>query len=89
MYEHLDDADVGHDYLELLRRGSVLRRLALAEHAAWRLAIRKRAHADELKVRTWSRAGSPATVWAVLPDWSLTNAEHARLAQMREWQRQD
>ena len=28
-----------------------------------------------MRIRTWSREGRPATVWAVLPDWSLTREE--------------
>jgi hypothetical protein len=89
MYERFDDEDLAHDYLELLRRGSVTRRLALTEHPAWRRAIRTKARADELTVRTWSRGGAPATVWAVLPDWSLTRAEHERLIERLSWQRED
>jgi hypothetical protein len=89
MYGRFDDDDLAHDYLELLRRGSVTRRLALEEHPAWRRAIRAMARTDELIVRTWSRDGAPATVWAVLPDWSLTRAEHERLVQRLAWQRED
>jgi hypothetical protein len=89
MYELLDEGDIVRDYLELLRRGSVMRRLALKEHPAWRRALRARARTDELKIRTWSRAGAPATVWAVLPDWSLTRDEHERLLQRLSWQRED
>ncbi len=85
MYERFDDDDVAHDYLQLLRRGSVVRRLALAEHGAWRRAIRAKARTDELKVRTWSRGGAPATVWAVLPDWSLTRDERELLLQRLGW----
>jgi hypothetical protein len=89
MYEHFDDDDLATAYLELLRQGSVQRRLALAEHAAWRRAIRAKAHADELRIRTWSRAGTPATVWAVLPDWTLTHEEREALRRRLAWQRED
>lgn len=87
MYEHFDEDDIGQDYLLLLRRGSVMRRLALKEHAAWRRAIRAKARADELTIRTWSRDGAPATVWATLPDWSLTREEYELLRQRLSWQR--
>jgi hypothetical protein len=87
MYQRFDDEDVAEDYLALLRRGSVTRRLAFAEHGAWRRAIRAKARADELRVRTWSRDGRPATVWAVLPNWSLTSAERELLLQRLSWQR--
>jgi hypothetical protein len=89
VYGGFDDRDIGDDYRMLLRRGSVMRRLALSEHGAWRKAIRARARADELRIRTWSRAGAPATVWATLPDWSLTREERERLAQRLSWQRED
>ena len=89
MYEHFDDGDLADDYLALLRRGSVLRRLALAEHPAWRRAMRAKARADELEIRTWSRDGAPATVWAVLTDWSLTRDEREKLLQRISWQRED
>jgi hypothetical protein len=89
VYERFDEEDIGADYRMLLRRGSVMRRLALAQHAAWRQAIRRRARADELRVRTWSRAGAPATVWATLPDWSLTEDERERLRTRLGWQRED
>ena len=87
MYEHFDDGDLAEDYVALLRCGSVLRHFAPAEHGAWRRAIRTKARADELRVRTWSRDGQPATVWAVLPDWSLTRDEHEKLLQRLSWQR--
>jgi hypothetical protein len=87
MYQRFDDEDVAEDYLALLRRGSVTRRLATSEHGAWRRAIRAKARADELRVRTWSRDGRPATVWAVLPNWSLTSAERELLLQRLSWQR--
>lgn len=89
MYDRFDERDIGDDYLELLRRGSVTRRLALPEHGAWRRAIRAKARNDELRIRTWSRDGAPATVWAVLQDWSLTPEERAMLVQRLAWQRQD
>jgi len=88
MYRRFEDADVAGDYLHLLRRGSVMRRLALSEHSAWRRAIRSRARSDELAVRTWSRGGKPATVWAVLPAWSLTPAERELLVQRLAWLRE-
>jgi hypothetical protein len=89
MYERFDEQDAGADYLQLLRRGSVMRRLALAEHPAWRRAMRTKARTDDLRIRTWSRDGAPATVWAVLPDWSLTREERERLLQRLTWQRED
>jgi hypothetical protein len=89
MYEGFDDDDVARDYLQLLRRGSVLRRLAPAEHAAWRKAIRAKVRSDELRVRTWSRDGAPATVWAALRDWTLTREERERFRQRLDWQRED
>jgi hypothetical protein len=88
VYERFDDADVARDYLELLRRGSVVRRLAPAQHPAWRRAIRASARTDELRIRTWSRGGRPATVWAVLPDWSLTLEERELLLRRLAWQRE-
>jgi hypothetical protein len=88
VYARFDDADIARDYLELLRRGSVMRRLAASEHPAWRRAIRATARTDELRIRTWSRGGRPATVWAVLPDWTLTRAERDALAQRLAWQRE-
>lgn len=89
MYEQFEDADVHTDYLALLRRGSVMRRLAPAQHTAWRKAIRAKVHADDLRIRTWSRETSPAEVWAVLPDWSLTREERERLARRLDWLRED
>jgi hypothetical protein len=88
VYARFEDADIARDYLELLRRGSVMRRLATSEHPAWRRAIRATARTDELRIRTWSRGGRPATVWAVLPDWTLTRAERDALAQRLAWQRE-
>lgn len=85
MYGHFDEADVADDYLQLLRINSVTRRLALSEHAAWRRAMREKAQADELRIRTWSRDGSPATVWAVLPGSALTEDERWRYAQRLSW----
>jgi hypothetical protein len=85
MYERFDDVDLTEDYVELLRRGSVRRRLALTQHSAWRQAIRERAGADSLRVRTWSRDERPAIVWAVLPDWSLTPEERASHAERQNW----
>jgi hypothetical protein len=85
VYRRFDDGDVADDYLQLLRRGSVMRRLALSEHSGWRRAIRSRARSDELAIRTWSRAGRPATVWAVLPDWTLTRSEREQLARRLAW----
>jgi hypothetical protein len=89
VYEHFDEQDVAGDYLQLLRRGSVVRRLAPREHPAWRRAIRSKARTDELKVRTWSRDERPATVWAVLPDWSLTADEREKLARRLAWLREE
>jgi hypothetical protein len=89
MFQHFDEADVSSDYLQLLRRGSVVRRLAIGEHAAWRKAIRQKARADELKIRTWSRHDRPATVYAVLPDWTLSAEERRKLWQRLAWLRED
>ena len=89
MYERFDENDVHADYLQLLRRGSVMRRLAPGQHTAWRKAIRAAVRADDLRIRTYSRETRPAEVWAVLPDWSLTREERERLAQRLEWLRED
>jgi hypothetical protein len=89
MYQQFDEQDLAQDYVQLLRRGSIVRRLAVSEHGAWRRAIRAKARADELTVRTWSRDGQPATVWAVLRDWTLTPEGRERLAQRLAWQRED
>jgi hypothetical protein len=89
MYKRFDEQDVAQDYLHLLRRGSVVRRLVLEEHGAWRRAIRVKARTDELKVRTWSRDERPATVWAVLTDWTLTPEGRLELARRLAWQRED
>jgi hypothetical protein len=88
VYAHFDADDVARDYLQLLRRGSVMRRLAPAQHEAWRRAIRASARSDDLRIRTWSRGGRPATVWATLPDWSLTREERELLSRRLEWQRE-
>jgi hypothetical protein len=88
-YERFDDQDVTQDWLQLLRRGSVVRRLAVEQHGAWRHAIRAMARKDELVVRTWSRDERPATVWAVLPNWTLTRTEQERYAQLLAWNRED
>ena len=77
------------DYRMLLRRGSVMRRLAPAQHSAWRKAIRGAARSDEHRIRTWSRPGRPAEVWAVLPDWTLTRDEQDRLRRRLDWVRED
>lgn len=76
------------DYLQLLRRGSVTRRLASPQHAAWRRALRSKARADGLRIRTWA-SERKAQVWAVLPDWTLTREERERLARRLEWLRED
>jgi hypothetical protein len=83
-----DLADIGRDYQQLLRRGSVMRRLAVAEHAAWRHAIRAHARTDELKVRTWSRP-EESRVYAVLRDWRPSPEERKRLATRLAWLRED
>jgi len=80
--------DVSRDYHQLLRRGSVARRLPVSQHEAWRRAIRAQARTDEFKVRTWSRP-EEARVFAVLSDWSLSPEERARLARRLEWLRED
>ena len=79
---------IGRDYLRLLRRGSVMRKLAAAQHQEWRRALRARASADAIRIRTGSRAAE-SEVWALLPDWSLTREERERLAQRLEWLRED
>jgi hypothetical protein len=89
MYDHFDEQDVAQDYVQLLRRGSVVRRLTVAQHSAWRSAIRTKARSDELTVRTWSRDAPPATVWAVLQGWTLTPGERELLARRLAWQQQD
>ncbi len=89
MYDGFDEEDVAGDYLALLRRGATMRRLAPAHHPAWRRVIRAKARADGLRVRTWSRDGHPATVWAVLPDWTLTRAERESLLRRLAWLRED
>jgi hypothetical protein len=76
------------DYGQLLRRGSVTRRLHGRDHDAWKQAIGSQASADELRVRTWSR-NDPPSVWAVLEDWSPTREERERLYQRMTWQRED
>ena len=85
MYASFDEDDVAADYLQLLRINSVTRRLAPSEHAAWRRAMREKARADELRIRTWSRDGNPATVWAVLPGAALTPEEQHRYAERLSW----
>ena len=89
MYGQFDEQDIAQDYLQLLQRGSVVRRLAYSEHGAWRSAIRAKARADELRIRTWSRNEQPATVWAVLGNWSLTPEGRKLLAQRLAWLRED
>jgi hypothetical protein len=89
MFARLEEHDVVADYLQLLRRGSVTRSLAVAEHPRWEGAIRARTHADGLSVRTWSRAGPPANVWAVLRDFAPTRKERERLRTRLAWLRED
>jgi hypothetical protein len=84
----MDDDVLARDYLRLLRRGSVMRKLAPAHHREWRRALRARAAADSMRIRTGSRAPG-AEVWAVLPDWTLTREEREQLAQRLEWLRED
>jgi len=85
VYSHFDADDLAEDYRQLLRRASVTRRLALVQHAAWEREIRTKAAADELKIRTWSRDGAPATVWAVLPDWQPTYDEQVAFNRRISW----
>ena len=85
VYSHFDADDLAEDYRQLLRRASVTRRLALGQHAAWEREIRAKAAADELKIRTWSRDGAPATVWAVLPDWQPTYDEQVSFNRRISW----
>jgi hypothetical protein len=89
MYTHFDAEDVAEDYRQLLRRASVTRRLALDQHAAWEREIRAKAGADKIKVRTWSRDGAPATVWAVLPDWRPTFEELVAFNRRISWLHED
>ncbi len=89
MYESFAQDDVAEDYRLLLRRGSVMRRLAAAQHASWRKAMRRAAAVDRHRIRTWSRSGRPAEVWAVLPDWSLTADERQRLQRRLSWLGED
>jgi hypothetical protein len=89
VYGRFEEHEVVADYRQLLRRGSVMRRLAVSQHALWRQAIRARARIDELRVRTWSRNDQPASVWAVLQDWSPTREEHEQLQQRLAWLRED
>jgi hypothetical protein len=63
----------------------VKRRLAVAQHAAWRRAIRAEAAADEHRIRTWSRPGRPAEVGAVLGDRSPTPEGRERLRRRHAW----
>jgi hypothetical protein len=84
---HLDERGLATDYLQLLRRGSVMRRLAPAHHVPWERAIRGRADTDGLRVRTWSR--EDATVCAVLRDWAPTRAEREALWVRLAWLRED
>ena len=60
-----------------------------AQHGLWEGAISARAGADSLRVRTWSRDEAPATVWAVLQDWSLTREEYERLQRRLAWLREE
>ena len=85
MYASFDPTDVADDYRQLLRRASVTRRLALEQHAAWERAIAEKATDDGLRIRTWSRDGAPATVWAVLPDWQPTFEERAAFYRRITW----
>jgi hypothetical protein len=80
--------DVARDYLQLLRRGSIERRLPVADHPGWRRAIRAKARTDELRVRTWSRP-EEVRVFAVLSDWTLSAEDRERLARRLEWLRED
>lgn len=89
IYATFEEADIAEDYRRLLRRGSVMRRLAPTQHTAWRKAIRATARADEHRIRTWSRPGRPAEVWAVLRDWSLTAEEREKLRRRLDWIRED
>ncbi|HEY3922147.1 MAG TPA: hypothetical protein VGL76_08545 [Gaiellaceae bacterium] len=84
----MDDDVLARDYLRLLRRGSVMRKLAPVRHREWRRALRARAAADAIRIRTGSRPAE-SEVWAVLPDWSLTQSERERLAQRLAWLRED
>jgi hypothetical protein len=84
----LTDEIAAADYRQLLRRGSVSRRLPGRDHEAWKRAVHAQARADELKLRTWSR-DDPPSVWAVLEDWSPTREERERLYQRMAWQRED
>jgi hypothetical protein len=89
VYGRFEEHEAVSDYRQLLRRGSVMRRLAVSQHSLWRQEITARARIDQLRVRTWSRGDQPGTVWAVLQDWSLTREEHEHFQQRRAWLRED
>lgn len=55
---------LGSDYDELLRMGHVVRRVD--DPAAWRKAIKAKARADRIRVRTGLSATDPDVAWAYL-----------------------
>jgi hypothetical protein len=61
------------DYEELLKRGSVSRRVEDVD--AWRVTMRAKARQDRLKVRTGVADHDAQVVWALLPNWTLTEEE--------------
>ena len=61
------------DYEELLKRGSVSRRVDDVD--AWRATMRTKAREDRLKVRTGMAARDAQVAWALLPNWKLTEEE--------------
>lgn len=61
------------DYEELLRRGSVSRRVD--DVGGWRATMRAKARQDRLEVRTGVAARDAQVAWALLPNWTLTEEE--------------
>src|SRR3954451_7800440 len=82
MSSYKDTPDfIGEDYAELLRSGSVVRWFHDAEVAeAWRPAIRRRARADRLSIRTYLRAAQgprkgQTMVFADVPNFTPSEAD--------------
>jgi hypothetical protein len=61
------------DYEELLKRGSVSRRVE--DVNAWPATMRAKARQDRLTVRTGIAAHDAQVAWALLPNWALTEEE--------------
>lgn len=70
MFDEFSAQDVASDYVELLRCGFVFRLLAADKHDAWRSAMRAKARADLLRVKTRSVVAKGVTprVFASLRD---------------------